>query len=416
MADLQFESNEELLLKCTGVQWVSETEQVNQYFDILVLTNKRICGTYKKSNGLFKKASNEIMELRLPDIKIINGQPIVSKKWDFNTLSWLLEIQTNRGMQTLSFRESAKKNSALWESEIHKAFGLLPLESTIKSSPFGEFVASLKDVAGSVLGKTSANQASSKDSRWGSASVADEYVAQQSSEIPLIQGTPSGKTAFCSNCGAKLDANAKFCYNCGAAVSKQSQATPQMTTAGTYTSRFQEFVGRIIKCPNCGQPINNTDVVCPACGHQVTDRAASSSVQRLVSELMAIENSRRQKNALDDLVQSFTGTGSEETEISSKKVTLIKNFPIPNTIEEILEFIILAAGNIDVGLSKVSLGNKFGRSGNDFKANERGISDAWVGKLQQAYQKAELMFPDMPIFKKIQEIYTSKMRELNMLK
>ena len=132
MADLQFESNEELLLKCTGVQWVSETEQVNQYFDILVLTNKRICGTYKKSNGLFKKASNEIMELRLPDIKIINGQPIVSKKWDFNTLSWLLEIQTNRGMQTLSFRESAKKNSALWESEIHKAFGLLPLESTIK--------------------------------------------------------------------------------------------------------------------------------------------------------------------------------------------------------------------------------------------------------------------------------------------
>ena len=155
---------------------------------------------------------------------------------------------------------------------------------------------------------------------------------------------------------------------------------------------------------------------CPACGHQVTDRAASSSVQRLVSELMVIENSRRQKNALDDLVQSFTGTGSEEAAISSKKVTLIKNFPIPNTIEEISEFIILAAGNIDVGLSKVSLGNKFGRSGNDFKANERGISDAWVGKLQQAYQKAELMFSDMPIFKKIQEVYISKMRELNMLK
>ena len=61
MADLQFESNEELLLKCAGVQWVSEIEQVNQYFDILVLTNKRICGTYKKSNGLFKKASDEIM-------------------------------------------------------------------------------------------------------------------------------------------------------------------------------------------------------------------------------------------------------------------------------------------------------------------------------------------------------------------
>ena len=131
---------------------------------------------------------------------------------------------------------------------------------------------------------------------------------------------------------------------------------------------------------------------------------------------MAIENSRRQKNALDDLVQSFTGAGNEEATISSKKATLIKNFPIPNTIEEILEFVILAAGNIDVGLSKVSLGNKLGRAGNDLKANERAVSDAWVGKLQQAYQKAELMFSDMPVFKKVQEVYMSKMQELNMLK
>ena len=416
MADLQFESNEELLLKCAGVQWVSEIEQVNQYFDILVLTNKRICGTYKKSNGLFKKASDEIMELRLPDIKIINGQPMVSKKWDFNTLSWLLEIQTNRGMQTFRFRESAKKNSMLWESEIRKVFGLLPSESTIKSSPFGGFAANLKDVAGSVLGKTSVNQANSTDSQRDLTSVTDEYVAQQSPEIPPIQDAQSGTTAFCSNCGARLDANAKFCYNCGAAVGKQSQSTPQMTTAGTYTSRVQEFAGRIIKCPSCGQPISNTEVICPACGHQITDRAASSSVQRLVAELMAIENSRRQKNALDDLVQSFTGAGNEEATISSKKATLIKNFPIPNTIEEILEFVILAAGNIDVSLSKVSLGNKLGRAGNDLKANERAVSDAWVGKLQQAYQKAELMFSDMPIFKKVQEVYISKMQELNMLK
>ena len=94
---------------------------------------------------------------------------------------------------------------------------------------------------------------------------------------------------------------------------------------------------------------------------------------------------------------------------------MIKSFPIPNTIEEITEFVILAAGNIDVNLSRVSLGNKWGRLGNDYKANERGISDAWVGKLQQAYQKAELSFSDIQIFEKIKEIYTKKMTELNML-
>ena len=165
MTDLQIGANEEILLKCTGVQWVSEVEQVNQYFDVLVLTNERICGTYKKSNGLFKKSSDEIMELRLSDIKMSNGQPMVSKKWDFNTLSWLLEIQTNRGLQTLTFRESAKKNSALWESEIYRVFGVLPSGTTIKPSAFGGLAASLKNVAGSVLGNASANQANNNDAQ-----------------------------------------------------------------------------------------------------------------------------------------------------------------------------------------------------------------------------------------------------------
>ena len=131
---------------------------------------------------------------------------------------------------------------------------------------------------------------------------------------------------------------------------------------------------------------------------------------------MAVEYSRQQRTAFGSLVHSFIGNDDEESVISSKEVTLIKSFPIPNTIEEIAEFVILAAGSIDVNLSKVSLGNKWGRVGNDSKANERGISDAWVGKLQQAYQKAELTFSDKPIFAKIKEIYIKKMTELNMLK
>lgn len=423
MAGLQLGFDEEILAECSGVRWISKFGNIDQHLDTLVLTNDRVCGTYKKGNGLFKKSSEEIIELRLDSIKVKNGQPMVVKKWDFNTLSWLLELQTTQGTHIFVFQESSKKNAALWETEIYKVFGLLsPSDPTaeVRSSGFSGITESLKDVAGSVLGKMSFNQTNFNNYQRTSISSRNEHTTQQSSGIPPIGGAQSTKVVFCSNCGAKLNGGAKFCHNCGAEVVWQSQPTPPTATTrtdtGTYTSRVQEFAGKIIKCPNCGQTISNTEVVCPSCGHQITDRTASSSVQRLVSELMVIENSRRQKNALDNLVQSFTGTDGEESSISNKKITLIKNFPIPNTIGEISEFVILAAGNIDVNLSKVSLGNKLGRSGNDSKANERGISDAWVGKLQQAYQKAELMFSDMPIFNKVQEVYTNKMRELNMLK
>ena len=240
----------------------------------------------------------------------------------------------------------------------------------------------------------------------------------QQTFAPQQQAQPSG--GFCVNCGTRLNPGTKFCPGCGTAVGSSAPAmnVPPIPTdaPANPATRQQVFAGIIVKCPNCGQTISNTDVVCPSCGHQITGRAASSSVQRLQDQLMAVENSRQQKTAFGSLVHSFTGNDDEESVISSKKVTLIKSFPIPNTIEEIAEFVILAAGSIDVNLSKVSLGNKRGRTGNDFKANERGISDAWVSKLQQAYQKAELTFSDKPIFEKIKEIYIKKMTELNMLK
>ena len=44
------------------------------------------------------------------------------------------------------------------------------------------------------------------------------------------------------------------------------------------------------------------------------------------------------------------------------------------------------------------------------------ISDACVAKMQQVYQKAEILFPDDPAFAKVKQIYTDKMVELKMIK
>ena len=94
MVGLQIGNDEEILLESSGVWWISKLKNLNQHFNVLVLTNKRIYGVYQKSNGIFKKASEELVELDLADIKISNNQPMVSKKWDFNSFSWSLEIQS----------------------------------------------------------------------------------------------------------------------------------------------------------------------------------------------------------------------------------------------------------------------------------------------------------------------------------
>ena len=104
--------------------------------------------------------------------------------------------------------------------------------------------------------------------------------------------------------------------------------------------------------------------------------------------------------------------------VDSQKLTLIQSFPIPNTIDDILEFMYLAVTNIDVALSKNTLSNrqqrKLGNSINPTISVPRSISDAWVSKMQQAYQKAKMSFPDNPAFESIKQMYESKMRELKL--
>ena len=247
--------------------------------------------------------------------------------------------------------------------------------------------------------------------------VRDQQQAVQPYAVPVqsIPIVPASAGGFCSTCGARLDAGARFCSGCGAQVAISATSIPAVTRAasGNPVTRQQEFAGVIVKCPNCGQTISNSDVICPTCGHQITGRAASMSIQQLQAGLMQIENSRRQpKGVLESLVYTSTKRVADEKEIIKKKITLISSYPIPNTIDEIVEFAIMAAGNINVSLSKMSLGNRFDRWGDTDTADDRGLSDAWVGKLQQAYQKADMYFSDKPAFRRIRDIYEAKMREL----
>lgn len=154
--------------------------------------------------------------------------------------------------------------------------------------------------------------------------------------------------AFCTNCGKELSADAKFCSNCGTA-----------TGAVDYTKRNSVYDGEIHKCPVCGEMIAAYDTVCKACGYEIRGRTSTSVVHELSLKL---------ENALD----------------AQKKDELIRTFYIPNTREDIHEFFMLAMSQVKIGGMN---------------------TDAWMVKLEQAYQKAELSFPGTPDFEHLKILY-----------
>lgn len=155
---------------------------------------------------------------------------------------------------------------------------------------------------------------------------------------------------FCTNCGKELSDGAKFCANCGAS-----------TGAADNSKRTSVYDGEIHKCPNCGEVLSSFTANCPSCGFELRGANSSRSVTSFADKL---ENAKSQE----------------------QRVSLIRNFPVPNTKEDILEFMILASSNFDSQLDKAS-------------------SDAWLAKIEQCYQKGKLLFKDDPYFIGIQNAY-----------
>ncbi len=190
---------------------------------------------------------------------------------------------------------------------------------------------------------------------------------------------------YCRNCGTKLVDGAKFCQKCGYLVAEENHSSPPQ----------QEYAGKIYKCPNCGEILKSFEINCPACGFELRDVRSTSAVREFALKLEAIE-SRRES---DKSKRFFSNSNSFDSisKTDEQKINLIKSFAIPNSKEDMLEFMILATSNInpDVYSTMYHVSSK----------TELELNSAWIAKAQQVYEKAKQSHSEDDTFSKIQSIY-----------
>ena len=129
------------------------------------------------------------------------------------------------------------------------------------------------------------------------------------------------------------------------------------------------YDGVVLKCPNCGETLQSFVSFCPTCGLELRGSNISNSVREF-SEML--------------------GAATD----NDSRIMLISNYPIPNTKEDIFEFMILASSNIANGVSSE-------------------LNEAWRTKFEQCYQKAKMVFGNSEDFDQIQELYNSTQRQVN---
>ena len=405
MVDIQLGMNEGILLRTTDAARYDGKNEIE--LDELYLTNQNLICVYEKSNGLFSKSETIVDKIPLTSISVINGVVQVEQVDDDDYGKTLQLIYTNGRRELIEINTSPKKEYPKWKAAIADAVLQCRRSKT-------------------------------------------EQAVPRSYTTTATTGNPTGMK-FCPECGTKLDPGARFCKGCGAALSKPATShvaaavvnnvppTPpkekvqkaeppkeeprkaeppkkeapaaepnkkentqqqKVFTDEPIRERRTVFEGEIHKCPNCGEVLQSFVINCPTCGHEFRGAKNSTSVREFAAKLEEIERSRPVKKfGLKKMLENQ----NEVSETDLRKISLIRSFVIPNTKEDLLEFLVLAASNINM------------QRYNDFDSiseSEQAVSDAWEAKFEQAYEKAKLSFGSTPEFKKIQAIYEKKSGEI----
>lgn len=126
---------------------------------------------------------------------------------------------------------------------------------------------------------------------------------------------------------------------------KKEQARREDERQTIIDQKKKEAFGRV--CPNCGKQVPPLTLKCD-CGYEFTSQNKVSSVQILMEKIETITGEEINVGGSEFFLKQFTGKSKED--IRDKRRTdkiynLISVFPVPNTKEDIIEFLSLAASN-----------------------------------------------------------------------
>lgn len=138
-------------------------------------------------------------------------------------------------------------------------------------------------------------------------------------------------------------------------------------------------LGDVKKCPACGAIAESFTTRCSDCGHSFNSIMANVTINELFKKLNEIENSRS-SNALTHFGSAFTKHLGVD-KITNQKKSIISNFPIPNTKEDILEFLSLS-------ISKAKKVGNFFTQSNEANKEHNDFVPTWKSKCEQIVLKA----------------------------
>lgn len=103
-------------------------------------------------------------------------------------------------------------------------------------------------------------------------------------------------------------------------------------------------LGTVKKCPSCGAIIPESSLKCPECSYTFRDVKANSTYKELYDNLVEADRSRKHIDITD--YAGLLAFEKDHSRVIDRKVSLIINCPIPNTEDDLVEFLTMASPNL----------------------------------------------------------------------
>lgn len=145
-------------------------------------------------------------------------------------------------------------------------------------------------------------------------------------------------------------------------------------------------LGNVVKCPSCGAQVVGGSAVCPECGYTFSNVAANSSAEKLQAKLD--EFNRRQELRADNRsvgssLMHGIGKAFAPDDTLKYKMDIVRNFPVPNTRADLLEFLTMIQPMVNATGS---------RQGGNPNTGEEDLSYAYWLLYSNCINKARLSF------------------------